>query len=158
MGCKYRAKRNFQAILHKIFNYCMNILLKQVLINDPHSPYHGQVQDILIVDNKIQKIGAQLTTDNATIVQEDGLEISAGWVDCFAHFGDPGFEFNETFASGAAAAAAAGYTRHLPVTIHPQGAITQKTEGKELAEMYDMRNSGAIAFTDGLSPVQSAGL
>lgn len=161
----------------------MNILLKQVLINDPHSPYHGQVQDILIVDNRIQQIGTQLAADNATIVQEEGLEVSAGWVDIFAHFGDPGFEFNETFASGAAAAAAGGYTRvfslpntkpvtdnkslveyaagqsrHLPVTIHPLGAITQKTEGKELAEMYDMRNSGAIAFTDGLSPVQSAGL
>lgn len=161
----------------------MNILLKQVLINDPHSPYHGQVQDILIIDNKIQKIGTQLVADYATIVQEEGLEVSAGWVDIFAHFGDPGFEFNETFASGAAAAAAGGYTRvftlpntkpvtdnkslveyaagqsrHLPVTIHPLGAITQKTEGKELAEMYDMRNSGAIAFTDGLSPVQSAGL
>ena len=161
----------------------MNILLKQVLINDPHSPYHGQVQDILIIDNKIQKIGSQLVADHATIVQEEGLEVSAGWVDIFAHFGDPGFEFNETFTSGAAAAAAGGYTRvftlpntkpvtdnkslveyaagqsrHLPVTIHPLGAITQKTEGKELAEMYDMRNSGAIAFTDGLSPVQSAGL
>lgn len=161
----------------------MNILLKQVLINDPHSPYHGQVQDILIVDNKIQKIGSALSADNAQIVQEEGLEVSAGWVDCFAHFGDPGFEFNETFATGAAAAAAGGYTRvftlpntkpvtdnkslveyaagqsrQLPVTIHPLGAITQKIEGKELAEMYDMRNSGAIAFTDGLSPVQSAGL
>ena len=161
----------------------MNILLKQVLINDPHSPYHGQVQDILIVDNKIQKIGAQLSAENTTIVHEEDLEVSAGWVDCFAHFGDPGFEFNETFASGAAAAAAGGYTRvftlpntkpvtdnkslveyaagqsrNLPVFIQPLGAITQKTEGKELAEMYDMRNSGAVAFTDGLSPVQSAGL
>jgi dihydroorotase len=38
------------------------------------------------------------------------------------------------------------------------GAITQKTDGKELAEMYDMRNSGAVAFSDGLLPVQSAGL
>lgn len=46
----------------------------------------------------------------------------------------------------------------MPVTIHPLGAITQKTEGKELAEMYDMRNSGAIAFTDGLSLLQSTGL
>jgi len=49
-------------------------------------------------------------------------------------------------------------SRTLPVTIHPIGAITRNTEGKELAEMYDMRNSGAIAFSDGTNSVQSAGL
>ena len=47
---------------------------------------------------------------------------------------------------------------HLPVNIHPIGAITKNTEGKELAEMYDMRASGAIAFSDGINSVQSAGL
>lgn len=161
----------------------MNILLKQVLINDPHSPHNGQVLDLLIENNSIKEIGNHLSANNATTIQQEGLEVSAGWVDCFAHFGDPGFEFNESFTTGAAAAAAGGFTRvfslpntkpvtdnkslveyaagqskHLPVHVHPLGAITQKTEGKELAEMYDMRNSGAIAFSDGLLPVQSAGL
>ena len=42
--------------------------------------------------------------------------------------------------------------------VHVPGAITRGLEGKDLAEMYDMRNSGAIAFSDGTSPVQSAGL
>ena len=161
----------------------MTILLKQVLINDPHSSYNGQVLDVLIEGSLIKQIGSHLSNEHATVVQQDGLQISIGWVDCFAHFGDPGFEFNETFASGAAAAAAGGYTRvftlpntkpvtdhksmveyavgqskQLPIQIHPIGAITQKTEGKVLAEMYDMRNSGAVAFSDGLLPVQSAGL
>jgi dihydroorotase len=44
------------------------------------------------------------------------------------------------------------------VSIHPIGAITKKLEGKDLAEMYDMKNSGAVAFSDGLVPVQTAGL
>lgn len=161
----------------------MTILLKQVLINDPHSSYNGQVLDVLIEESLIKQIGTHLSNEHATVVQQEGLQISMGWVDCFAHFGDPGFEFNETFASGAAAAAAGGYTRvftlpntkpvtdhksmveyavgqskQLPIQIHPIGAITQKTEGKVLAEMYDMRNSGAVAFSDGLLPVQSAGL
>ena len=161
----------------------MNILLKQVLINDPHSPHNGQVLDLFIENNRIKQIGTNLSNENATVIHQKGLQVSTGWVDCFAHFGDPGFEFNESFSSGAAAAAAGGFTRvftlpntkpvtdnkslveyaagqskHLPVHIHPLGAITQKTEGKELAEMYDMRNSGAIAFSDGLLPVQSAGL
>jgi dihydroorotase len=46
----------------------------------------------------------------------------------------------------------------LPVNVHPIGAVTKNTDGKELAEMYDMRASGAIAFSDGINSVQSAGL
>jgi dihydroorotase len=46
----------------------------------------------------------------------------------------------------------------LPVTIHPAGAITKNNEGKELAEMYDMRQAGAAAFTDGSKSIQSPGL
>jgi dihydroorotase len=46
----------------------------------------------------------------------------------------------------------------LPVTIHPAGAITKNNEGKELAEMYDMRQAGAAAFTDGSRSIQSPGL
>jgi dihydroorotase len=54
------------------------------------------------------------------------------------------------------------YIRHksvsLDVNIYPIGAISKNTEGKDLAEMYDMRASGAIAFSDGMNPVQSAGV
>jgi dihydroorotase len=46
----------------------------------------------------------------------------------------------------------------LPVTIHAIGAITRNLEGRHLAEMYDMKNSGAVAFSDGLHPVQSSGV
>ncbi len=161
----------------------MNILLKQVLITDPNSPFNGKIVDMLIEKNKISKISNQITDKAEIIIDEPGLAVSPGWVDIFAHFCDPGFEFKETIQSGAAAAAAGGYTRvftipntkpivdnkslveyttnqvaNFPVYIHPIGAITQKTEGKELAEMYDMRNSGAISFSDGLNPVQSPGL
>ncbi len=48
--------------------------------------------------------------------------------------------------------------KQTPVNIHPIAAITRKTEGKDLAEMYDMHQAGAIAFGDGIHPVQSAGL
>ena len=46
----------------------------------------------------------------------------------------------------------------LKIQIHPLGSITKKKEGKDLAEMYDMFQSGALAFTDGLQPLQYAGL
>jgi len=46
----------------------------------------------------------------------------------------------------------------LPVRVHAIGAVSKGAEGKDLAEMYDMRASGAVAFSDGLNPIQSAGL
>jgi dihydroorotase len=51
-----------------------------------------------------------------------------------------------------------GRSASLPVNIHPIGAISRGAEGKELAEMYDMREAGAMAFSDGLHPVQSSGV
>ncbi len=161
----------------------MKILIKQVAIVDPSSPFNGQSQDILIENGKIAEVAGTISMDTDQTIDIPDLHASPGWVDIFANFGDPGYEFKETLESGAAAAAAGGYTdafiipntnptlhnkasieyvtqksRSLPVNIHPLGAITRNTEGKELAEMYDMRASGAVAFTDGINPIQSSGL
>lgn len=161
----------------------MKILVRQATIADPGSALNGQVTDILIVDNKIARISANISEKTDSVIETEGLIVSPGWVDVFADFADPGYEFRESLASGAAAAAAGGFTdvfvvpntrpsvenktqveyitaksSSLPVTIHPIGAITKGIEGKELAEMYDMRNSGAVAFSDGIIPVQSPGL
>lgn len=160
----------------------MKILLKQVTIADPLSPFNGSVKDILIHNGIIEKIDNAIEAGgvDSTIT---GLTVSPGWVDIFSHFCDPGLEYRETLESGASAAAAGGYTqvfvlpntnpavqnksqveyivqkaKSLPVTVHPMGAVTKGLEGKDLAEMYDMKNSGAVAFTDGILPVQSPGL
>jgi dihydroorotase len=109
--------------------------------------------------------------------------VSTGWLDTFAHFPDPGFEFKESLESGSRAAAAGGFTdvmvipntapivhnksgveyivqrsKTLPATLHPIGAVTKNVEGKELAEMYDMHHSGAVAFGDGNCSIQSSGI
>jgi len=161
----------------------MKILIKQARIIDPSSPHNGQIADIFIENGLISQISGQLNPDADQVVSLEGLCVSPGWVDVFASFADPGFEYKETLETGANAAAAGGYTdvliipntnpvlhnkaaveyvvhkgQHLPVTIHPIGAITRNTEGKELAEMYDMKWSGAVAFSDGVNCVQSAGL
>jgi dihydroorotase len=161
----------------------MKILVRQATIADPDSSFNGQVMDLLINENLVSKIASHITEAADEVIEAQGLIISPGWVDVFSHFADPGYEYKETLETGAAAAAAGGFTqvfvlpntqpvvdnktqaeyisqrsRTLPVTIHPLGAITKGIEGKDLAEMYDMRNSGAIAFTDGNSPVQSPGL
>lgn len=161
----------------------MKILIRQATIADPDSAFNGQVCDILVNGEQISKIAAKISEAADEVIEAAGLTISPGWVDIFSHFCDPGYEYKETLETGAAAAAAGGYTHvfvlpntqpivdnktqveyisrksvDLPITIHPLGAITRGTEGKDLAEMYDMRQSGAIAFSDGLDPVQSPGL
>jgi dihydroorotase len=117
------------------------------------------------------------------VVNAEALHVSQGWVDIFADFSDPGYEHKESLETGAFAAAAGGFThvflvpntspaihsksqveyiveksRRLPVALHPIGAITRNTEGKELAEMYDMKLYEALAFSDGFNAIQSAGL
>lgn len=161
----------------------MKLLLKQVIITDKNSPYNGQQKDILIEGGKIVSIEEDLSSEEAQNISYDNLFVSPGWVDIFSHFCDPGYEHRETVETGALSAAAGGYTtvftlpntnpvvctksqveyiiqkcRDLPVTILPLGAITKNADGKELAEMYDMLNSGAVAFSDGLKTVESAGL
>lgn len=161
----------------------MKLLIKQALVVDPNSVFNGKKVDLLIENGSISKIDSSLTITADQIVTSPNLCISPGWVDCFANFADPGFEQKETLQTGAAAAAGGGFTdvliipntspvihnkagveyilhksQHLPATIHPIGAITRNNEGKELAEMYDMKANGAIAFSDGLIGLQSAGL
>jgi dihydroorotase len=161
----------------------MKILIKQARVVDPSSPFNGQITDIFIDDGIITRIGNDLPGKADKIIESKDLHVSPGWMDVFANFGDPGNEFKETLESGAAAAAAGGYTdvmiipnthpvvhnksgieyivqksKSLPVTIHPIGAVTKNAEGQELAEMYDMRASGAIAFSDGINSIQSSGL
>ena len=160
----------------------MELLIRQAKIIDPSSPFHQQTKDILIENGIIKSLGQ---FDNSTIRQLniEGLHVSPGWLDVFANFCDPGFEYKETLQTGSNAAAAGGYTdvmilpntnpvihnkagieyivqrsKNFPTNIHPIAAITKNTEGKDLAEMYDMHQSGAVAFSDGTCSIQSPGL
>jgi dihydroorotase len=161
----------------------MKVLIKKARIINPASSFHDSVQDIFIDSGIIRNIDGDITSEADKTIEGNDIHVSAGWVDIFANFADPGFEHKETLESGSAAAAAGGFTDvfvipntkpvtdsksqveylsrkagSLPANIHPIGAISKNTEGRDLAEMYDMRNSGAVAFSDGTSPVQSAGL
>lgn len=158
----------------------MTILLRQVKIADQHSPYNGQVKDILLQDTVLVSIQDHYEGKADQIVDFPGTIVSLGWVDPFTHFCDPGYEHRETLKTGAAAAQAGGFTtvfvvpntqpvidnksqvnyivqqqQHLPIEILPIGALSKKIEGKDLAEMIDMHQAGAVASSDGLYPVQS---
>ncbi|MCK7554620.1 hypothetical protein MKQ70_06225 [Chitinophaga sedimenti] len=162
----------------------MYILLKNVRIVASYSPFNGQQKDILISNGVIQKIGEDITApDGAQVIEAEDLHVSAGWMDIFANFCDPGQEYKEDLQSGSRAAAVGGFTtvmvvpntqpavqtkpqveyilsqtRNGLVEVLPIGAISKNIEGTSLAEMYEMRETGAAAFSDGLKPLQSSGL
>jgi dihydroorotase len=161
----------------------MQLHIRKARVIDPQSGHHDKIVDLLIGDGIIKNIAARIKADADVVIEAKGLCVSTGWVDAFADYREPGFEHKETIASGLAAAADGGFTDVLlapntqpvlstksvieyvlrraggnAVNIHPIGAATQNAEGKELAEMLDMRQHGAIAFSDGWKPVQHANL
>ncbi len=158
----------------------MKVLLQAATIYNPQSEYHLQQQHILFEDGIITYIGPDLQQADETVAVE-GLCVSAGWVDMHAFVGDPGLEYKEDLDSLAAAAAAGGFTevvclpnvepvvqskgavsyirsraQQLPVTLLPAAAITVDAKGKDLTEMIDLHQAGAVAFTDGTNPLQGA--
>lgn len=162
-----------------------NLLIQSATILDPQSKLNGKVSDVLVIDGKIVETGKKITASDKNIltINARGLYLSPGFFDLNVNFGDPGLETKEDIITGATAAAAGGFTglalmpntrppvhskaevsylinraKNNLVDIYPLGCISYNCEGKELAEMYDMQQSGAIAFTDGKKPVSNAGL
>ena len=162
----------------------MDILIKKAIIVDKTSPYHNKTADILIRNGNITEIGENIAAeDDIQRYAAEGLHVSAGWLDLRANFCDPGFEQKEDIDSGIAAAAQGGFTgvcimpstqppihsksqveyvkrkaAGKAVDIFPIGAISHNIEGGELAEMYDMYQSGAVAFSDDKKNVSHAGV
>lgn len=161
----------------------MTILVRQALIKDKHSSHFNTVKDILISDGVITEIATTIKTKADEILDANGKSVTPGWVDIFTVGTDPGFEFKDDLRSLSNSAAAGGFThvfvspntnpvtqsktgidyiinssKELYCSIHPIGAVTKNTDGKELTEMFDMHAAGAIAFGDGIKSIQSAGL
>ena len=141
--------------------------------------------DLLVRDGRIADFGPSLgRPDGAQVVAEDGAVLCPGLVDMRAALGEPGYEYRETIASAAQAAAAGGITTlaALPdsqpaiddpalvrllrargeetgsLTIIPYGAVTRGCRGEEMAELGLLREAGAAAFSDGTRAIGSARL
>jgi dihydroorotase len=162
----------------------MKIIIRSAKIIDSKSPFNNQIADLLITDGFIKKIGTALpNTDNAEELKLDNLHISQGWFDSSVSFGEPGFEDRETISNGLDVAAKSGFTaialqpNSYPVIdnqsqvnfvknkansfaaqLFPIGALTKESEGKDMAELYDMKNAGAIAFGDYTKSLDNANL
>ena len=159
----------------------MKILIKQAKIIDSSSKHNNKICDILINNNKIEKIAKKIQIDSDTkIYKNENLHVSQGWFDMHVNFGQPGFEQRETIENGLNAAAKGGFTEVLlmpntnpsidnssmidfikgfskrnVVKIQVAGNLTFSQEGKNIVEIHDMTNNGCIAFTDDKKSIQN---
>jgi len=162
----------------------MKTLLKNATIIDTESKYHLQKKDVLIANGIIEKIDNDIkVTSDVTLVNLENLHISCGWFDTSVCFGEPGFEERETIKNGLQVAAKSGFTAlavnpnthpvidsksdveflinkasKFTTKLFPIGALTKNCEGKDLAELFDMKQSGAIAFGDYAKPISDDNL
>lgn len=163
----------------------MNILLKAATIVDAsNKSLHLKKRDILIKNGVIEKIASKLATPTKTkVIDLKNLHVSVGWFDSSVSFGEPGFEERETIANGLQTAAKSGFTDIVlnpnahPVpdnssaivflknaakdqitNLHPLGTLTVKGEGGNLAELYDMKNAGAVGFYDYKHAIENSNL
>src|SRR5687767_3202577 len=162
----------------------MKVLLQSVTIVYPDGNTEKETRDILISDGKIEKIEKGITAGKGwEVVNFPGAYVSIGWIDMKANFRDPGDEVKEGIPAGLEAAIAGGFTgvvlmpstkpavqtkgeveyvrsrslNHL-VRLYPTGALSVDRQGKDITEMYDMKQAGAVAFTDDKRPVSDSGL
>lgn len=162
----------------------MNILLRSARIIDSNSKFHNQKMDILIKNGTITEIGKKLDLPgNCKEIQLTNLHVSNGWFDTSVSLGEPGYEERENIKHGLEVAARSGFTKialnpnthplidnksavefliqkssSSAVDLYPIANLTQGAQGKDMAELFDMKNSGAIAFGDYNKPVENANL
>ena len=151
----------------------MKVLLKGGRVMNPAADF-DETADVLIENGKVAKIAKDIPTDDADVYDVTGKLVTPGLIDLHVHFREPGQEAKEDFESGSKAAVAGGFTTvaTMPNTnpvvdsavlvrslkkraedvarchVEIIGAVTKGQQGKELAELGDMVQAGAVAFSD----------
>ena len=157
------------------------ILVKDGRVIDPARGI-DDVLDLVIDGGKIAKIGKyQRSEDYERIIEAKGCVVAPGLVDVHVHFRDPGFTYKEDIESGAASAAAGGFTsvvcmantkpivdnaetlryvleegKKTDIHVLSCAAVSKGFEGKELTDMEGLLAEGAAGFTDDGIPLLNA--
>jgi len=154
----------------------LSLLLRSGRVIDPAQSLDATA-DVVIRDGRIAEIGAELRGAEGTF-DARGLVVCPGLIDLHVHLREPGQFHKETIASGAAAAAAGGFTsvccmpntnpvndipaitrwmqqpeRGAVVNVFPVAAVTQGSAGDRLTDFGALREAGAVAFSDDGKPV-----
>lgn len=163
----------------------MKLLVANGYVIDPTQGLNAG-RDLLIEDGRVKGILAkgEPTPKDVEVLDATGLMVAPGFIDMHVHLREPGQEYKETIATGAAAAVAGGWASicAMPNTdpindspavtrfiieegqrtglanVFPIGALTKSSGGKELAEMGELKNAGIVAVSDDGRPVPTAGM
>jgi dihydroorotase len=161
----------------------VRLLIKNGRVIDPASGTDDTL-DILIEKGKIVDIRARINVDNVKIIDASRLVVAPGFIDMHVHLRDPGQEDKETIRTGSLAAAKGGFTSILcmpntepvndnrgvteyiiskakkesVVNIFPIASISKDQKGKNLTDIADLVDAGAVAFSDDGQPVQDSEL
>jgi len=162
--------------------YNRPVLIKGARIVDPGRGV-DMTGDVLTREGRIVSAGPTLSPsdvpDGAHSIPSNGLVVAPGFIDLHAHLREPGFEYKETIATGARAAARGGFTSvccmpntdpaidneavvelvkrradaDAVVRVFPIGAVTKGRRGRELSEMEELAAAGVVAYSDDGDPV-----
>lgn len=161
----------------------MKILIKNGRVIDPGQSL-DEINDVLIVDGKIEAIKKNITEQVDQIYEAKGKIVAPGLIDMHTHLRDPGFEYKETIETGARAAVYGGFTSifAMPNTnppydnrsvveyvfnsakkagwanVIPIGSITKGRAGKEISEMAELKDAGCLSLSDDGDSVPDAQL
>jgi dihydroorotase len=159
------------------------LLIREAYVLDPRAGL-DEPRDILIRDGHIAELGTPGSLSAVETIQAAGKHAFPGFVDPHVHLRTPGQEYKENIATGTAAAAAGGFcaliampntspvtdeasifrsltdlaAREAKIPVGFLAAITRGLQGAELTEMAELRDAGALGFTDDGKPVVSAGM
>ena len=160
------------------------LLIKGGRLIDPSQGIDG-IYDLLIENGAVSSIAQHIDTpEHAEVIDAAGMVVSPGFIDVHCHLREPGFEDKETIATGTMAAAHGGFTTvcampntnpamdtratveyvlrkardEAAVRVLPIGSITKQSKGKELAEMGELAEAGAIGFSDDGNPVANSNI
>src|SRR5437879_323007 len=163
----------------------MRLLIQNGYVIDPSQGINTG-KNLFIEDGRVVGLSSHSDSvpEGAQVLDATGLIVAPGFIDMHVHLREPGHEYKETIASGAAAAVAGGFTTvcAMPNTnpvndnaavtrfvieqaqraglanVFPIGAISKTSEGAELAEMGEMKDAGIVAVSDDGRPVPTAGI
>ena len=163
----------------------MKLLIANGYVIDPSQNVNAG-RNLLIEDGRVASLldRGEPGPKDAEVLDATGLIVAPGFIDMHVHLREPGQEYKETIATGTAAAVAGGWTSvcAMPNTdpindspavtrfiieqgqranlanVFPIGSITKGGEGRELAEMGELRLAGIVAVSDDGRPVPTAGM
>ncbi len=161
----------------------MKKLLRGARVIDPSQDL-DTIKDVLIVNGSIADIKEKIEISDAEVTDLSGMIVTPGLIDIHAHFREPGYEYKEDIESGSKSAAAGGFTavacmpntkppidngslveyvkskasKVSEIKILPIGCVSKGQEGREITEMGDMAQAGAVAFSDDGKPVADSSL